>query len=62
MMMPGFAADCVETLEEVAIGLKETFLEQGGVNFSAVPCLNDSHESIAMLETIVRRELAGWID
>lgn len=62
MMMPGFAADCVETLEEVAIGLKETFLEHGGRSFSAVPCLNDSPESITMLETIVRKELAGWID
>ena len=41
MIMPGFAADCVETLEEVAIGLAETFRENGGENFSAVPCLND---------------------
>lgn len=61
MLMPGFSADCVETLEEVAIGLRETFLEKGGSNFSAVPCLNDSEPSIAMLETIVRNELAGWL-
>ena len=61
MIMPGFSADCVETLEEVAIGLKETFVEKGGVNFSAVPCLNDQPQSIAMLEAIVRRELCGWI-
>ena len=61
MIMPGFSADCVETLEEVAIGLKETFVEKGGVNFSAVPCLNDQPQSIAMLEAIVRRELSGWI-
>ena len=61
MIMPGFSADCVETLEEVAIGLKETFVERGGVNFSAVPCLNDQSQSIAMLEAIVRRELSGWI-
>jgi len=61
VIMPGFAADCVETLEEVAIGLRETFLEKGGMNFSAVPCLNDGPESIGMLETIVRRELAGWL-
>ncbi|MBI2717320.1 MAG: ferrochelatase [Rhizobiales bacterium] len=60
MIMPGFAADCVETLEEVAIGLKETFLARGGANFSAVPCLNDEEGSIAMLEAIVRRELSGW--
>ncbi len=61
MIMPGFSADCVETLEEVAIGLKETFLERGGVNFSAVPCLNDQPLSIAMLETLIRRELSGWV-
>lgn len=61
MIMPGFAADCVETLEEVAIGLGETFHEKGGVNFSAVPCLNDAPESITMLEKLVRRELAGWV-
>ncbi len=60
MIMPGFAADCVETLEEVAIGLKETFHERGGVNFSAVPCLNDQPHSIAMLKTIIGRELSGW--
>lgn len=62
MIMPGFAADCVETLEEVAIGLAETFHEKGGEKFSAVPCLNDSASSIAMLETMVRRELRGWLD
>ena len=61
MIMPGFAADCVETLEEVAIGLKETFLERGGEEFSAAPCLNDSETSIAMLETLVRNELQGWL-
>ena len=62
MIMPGFAADCVETLEEVAIGLAETFREKGGENFSAVPCLNDGADSIAMLDAIVRRELRGWIE
>ena len=61
IVMPGFAADCVETLEEVAIGLKEIFLEHGGSKFSAAPCLNDFPESIDMLETIVRGELGGWL-
>lgn len=60
MIMPGFAADCVETLEEVAIGLRETFLENGGVNFATVPCLNDSPDSIAMLAAIAREDLLGW--
>ena len=61
MMTPGFASDCVETLEEVAIGLKETFEEAGGEKFSVVPCLNDSEPSIAMLDSIVRNELKGWL-
>jgi protoporphyrin/coproporphyrin ferrochelatase len=62
MIMPGFSADCVETLEEVAIGLDETFKHAGGKNFSAVPCLNDSQPSIDMLEALVKQELKGWID
>ena len=60
IITPGFAADCVETLEEIALGIAETFRANGGENFSVVPCLNDSEDSIAMLESIVRRELAGW--
>jgi protoporphyrin/coproporphyrin ferrochelatase len=62
MMMPGFSADCVETLEEVAIGLEETFKHSGGANFSAVPCLNDSEVSIDMMAAIVGQELLGWVD
>ncbi len=60
MISPGFAADCVETLEELAMGLKETFEEHGGKHFTVVPCLNDSPASISMLETLTRRELSGW--
>lgn len=61
VISPGFAADCVETLEELAIGLKEKFLDKGGENFAVAPCLNDSQRSMAMLSTIVKRELGGWI-
>ena len=61
MIMPGFAADCVETLEEVAIGLKQSFLNNGGEAFTAVPCLNDSAASMTMLDHLVRRELSGWL-
>ena len=61
MMMPGFASDCVETLEEVAIGLEETFHEAGGEKFSAVPCLNDSDTSVDMLAAIARPHLQGWV-
>jgi protoporphyrin/coproporphyrin ferrochelatase len=60
VISPGFAADCVETLEELSIGLKETFLENGGENFTVVPCLNDSEASIAMLAEIAEKELRGW--
>ncbi len=60
MISPGFASDCVETLEELAIGLKESFLARGGDRFSVVPCLNDSQSSIALLKTLAENELAGW--
>ena len=58
---PGFSADCLETLEELAIRGKEQFVEGGGTNFAALSCLNTSPAGMAMLETLVRRELAGWI-
>ena len=61
MISPGFASDCVETLEELAIGLKETFTEHGGTHFSVVPCLNDSPDSIALLARLARDELSGWM-
>lgn len=61
IISPGFASDCVETLEELSIGLKETFLEGGGEDFAVVPCLNDSDRSIAMLRSLTLRELQGWI-
>lgn len=58
---PGFAADCLETLEEIAGEVKEEFIENGGEHFSHIPCLNDSEEGMAVIETVVRRELQGWI-
>jgi protoporphyrin/coproporphyrin ferrochelatase len=58
MISPGFASDCVETLEELAIGLQETFHEKGGVNFSVVPCLNDSDDAIALLAELAKPELS----
>jgi protoporphyrin/coproporphyrin ferrochelatase len=60
VVTPGFAADCVETLEEIAIGVGETFHANGGQNFSVVPCLNASRESIDLLATLIRQELSGW--
>jgi ferrochelatase len=57
---PGFSADCVETLEELGIRGRDTFLAAGGHQFARLDCLNDSAEGIVMLERLVRRELAGW--
>lgn len=58
---PGFAADCLETLEELAIRGRDQFAAAGGTKFAYLPCLNDSAPGMAMLETLVRRELAGWL-
>ena len=58
---PGFAADCLETLEELAIRGREQFLSAGGEHFAALACLNAGDPGMAMLEALVRRELAGWL-
>ncbi|MEH6661399.1 MAG: ferrochelatase [Parasphingorhabdus sp.] len=58
---PGFSSDCLETCEELAIRGKEQFESGGGEKFAYLPCLNDSDTGIDMLETLVRRELSGWI-
>ncbi|WP_067735038.1 ferrochelatase [Novosphingobium naphthalenivorans] len=57
---PGFSADCVETLEELAIRGREVFEGAGGERYATLACLNDRAPGMAMLETLVRRELAGW--
>ena len=58
---PGFAADCLETLEEIAIEAKHDFMEAGGTHFDMVPCLNAQDDHCAMLSDIARRELLiGW--
>jgi ferrochelatase len=58
---PGFSADCVETIEELGIRGRETFLNAGGERFARLDCLNISTEGVSMLETLIRRELAGWL-
>ena len=58
---PGFSADCLETLEELAIRGRERFLGEGGEHFAALACLNAREPGMAMLEALVRRELAGWL-
>lgn len=61
VITPGFVSDCIETLEEIAIAGRETFIEAGGEAFAAIPCINDAPECGALLEAIARRELGGWI-
>lgn len=61
VVMPGFSADCLETLEEIAQENCEIFLHNGGEKFSAIPCLNDSDEGMNVIRRLVLRELQGWI-
>ncbi|MEZ5697025.1 MAG: ferrochelatase [Sphingomonadaceae bacterium] len=58
---PGFSADCLETLEELAIRGKEDFHAAGGEHFATLSCLNAGEPGMDMLEALVRRELGGWI-
>jgi ferrochelatase len=61
VVTPGFAADCLETLEEIAVENADIFRAHGGENFAAIPCLNDSEGGMAVLSHLVVRELQGWI-
>jgi protoporphyrin/coproporphyrin ferrochelatase len=60
VVAPGFAADCLETLEEIAIRYRATFLAAGGGRFRYVPALNERPDHVAALADVVRRRLAGW--
>jgi ferrochelatase len=61
VIMPGFVADCLETLEEIALENGDLFRQHGGKNFAAIPCLNDSQEGMAVIRHLALRELRGWI-
>jgi ferrochelatase len=61
VVMPGFAADCLETLEEIAQENAHIFKAHGGEEFSAIPCLNDSDGGMNVIRQLVLRELQGWI-
>jgi ferrochelatase len=61
VVTPGFAADCLETLEEIAVENAGIFQANGGENFAAIPCLNDSDGGMAVLTNLAMRELQGWI-
>ncbi|UGA48604.1 ferrochelatase [Bradyrhizobium quebecense] len=61
VVMPGFSADCLETLEEIAQENAEIFRHNGGEQFAAIPCLNDSEGGMDVIRQLVLRELQGWI-
>ncbi len=60
VMCPGFAVDCLETLEEIAMEGRETFLEAGGKGFNYIPCLNDSESQVESMHALILRHAAGW--
>ena len=60
IIAPGFATDCIETLEELQIRAVNAFLDAGGENCSVVSCLNDSTGSINMLKTLIDANLLNW--
>jgi len=61
VITPGFSADCLETLEEIAQENAEIFKHNGGEQFSFIPCLNDSDPGMDVIRQLVLRELQGWI-
>jgi protoporphyrin/coproporphyrin ferrochelatase len=61
VITPGFSADCLETLEEIAVENAHVFKRYGGENFVAIPCLNDSEAGMLLLWRLAMRELKGWV-
>ena len=61
ILSPAFFSDCVETLEELNIGIQEVFTENGGEEFTLIPCLNDSQDGINLLDHLIKNELQGWV-
>jgi len=60
VVTPGFISDCVETLEEIGIVLRDDFMDAGGSHFTTVPCLNDTDDSLDVLQSLAERNLQGW--
>jgi ferrochelatase len=61
VITPGFAGDCLETLEEIGVENAGYFRENGGEKYAALPCLNDGEEGMRVIESVVLRELQGWL-
>ncbi len=62
VLTPGFSADCLETIEEIGVEARETFLEAGGTHYTRIACLNDGSEGMDVLLAIVERETRGWLE
>ena len=62
VVSPAFYVDNLETLEELSIEGKKTFLDSGGEEFTYIPCLNDSKAHIDALSSLIDKNLSGWID
>jgi len=61
VITPGFSADCLETLEEIAVENARMFRRHGGKNFTVIPCLNDGPTGMQLIRQLAMRELKGWL-
>jgi protoporphyrin/coproporphyrin ferrochelatase len=61
IVAPGFSADCLETIEELGVEICRLFIDKGGEKFARLSCLDDSDAGMGLIETLARRELAGWV-
>lgn len=61
IMAPGFAADCLETLEELNMEGREEFIHHGGENFTYIPCLNADAPGMKLIETLIKENISGWL-
>ena len=60
VLCPGFSADCLETLEEIAMENRDVYLEAGGEEYGYIPCLNDGEGHMTAISELVEQQLAGW--
>lgn len=61
VLAPAFSSDCLETLEEINMELRETFLENGGTHFHYIPCLNATEGGMRVIDAVACSELQGWL-
>ena len=62
LICPGFAADCLETIEEIGVENRDYFMEAGGEHYAYIPCLNSEPGHVAALAQLLEEELAGWVE